>query len=225
MTRFNRESQALVRRVGAAALASFVAACMSGHQVVSDRKARVAWAGDDDANANDIFLRDPWEMWQTPHGKARYHRGTFMLLPDEIGPFKVGDISIYAKDGSDVRLDYQSIGFSNDSQSSETVSIFVSRSVGTVEEEWAGVVDRLRREHPGGEEADAFPVPMHYPASTKQAAFIVKRSDHFFQVSLFRNAGWTVRYQIECQREDIPFARSKTLSFLRDVRYVTEAAQ
>jgi hypothetical protein len=200
-------------------LAWLLDGCVLGGPVVPDNTAKIEPVGSgDEANPEDVFLRDPWELWRTPHGGARYHRGTFMLLPDEVESFKVGDISVYAKDGSDVRLDYHSIG--SGAQSVESISIFVYRATGGVEQEWASVVDRLRREHPGAESAEPFPIPVHYPANTKQAAFVVKRDDRFAQVSLFRHAGWTVRYQIECQVEDVTgAARAKTLAFLSAVRY------
>jgi hypothetical protein len=207
------------RALPAALLVSLVG-CMSGGSVIPDTRGKIAPVGtDENADPNDVFLRAPWELWQTPRGPARYHRGTFMLLPNQVESFKVGDVSVYARDGSDVRLDYQSIDFGSGSQSIESISIFIYRAAGEIEQEWASVVDRLQRQHPGAETAEPFPIPVHYPPNTKQAAFLVKRADRFYQVSLFRNAGWTVRYEITCPAEDVALARTRSLELLREVRY------
>ena len=201
-------------------LALLLASCAYGGPVIPDATERIAPPGtDDNADPNDVFLRPPWELWQTPHGRARYHRGTFLLLPNEVESFNVGDISVYAKDGSDVRLDYESVDFGSGSQSIESISIFVSRAVGELEQEWAGVVERLHRQHPGAEPTEPFPIPVHYPGSTKQAALVSKPDDRFVQVSLFRSAGWTVRYEIACPAEDIGPARKRSLAFLQGIRY------
>jgi hypothetical protein len=204
----------------ATALLLLLAACASGGPVIPDTSAKVAAIHpNENTPPDEVFLRDPWELWRAPSGPARYHRGTFMLLPNEAESFKVGDISVYAKDGSDVRLDYQSVDFGAGSQSLGAISVFVARATGDAEQEWASVVDGVRRQHPGAETAEPFPIPVHYPADTKQAAFLVKRDDRFVQVSLFRRAGWTVRYQIDCPAEDIAVARTKALAFLRAIRY------
>jgi hypothetical protein len=200
-----------------AVAACLTAGCVLGGPVIPDNTAKV---GDDDAaTPNDVFLRDPWELWRTPHGPARYHRGTFMLVPDQIESFRLSDVSIYAKDGSDVRFDFQGIGIGSESQVPESISIFIQRASGDAAQEWSSVLDRLRRRHPGGEAAEPFPIPIHYPPSTKQAAFVVRQNDRFFQVSLFRNAGWTVRYEIECQAQDVAATQKSSLAFLREIRY------
>jgi hypothetical protein len=197
-----------------------LAACVSGGSVIPDTSAKVAAIHlDETANPDDVFLRDPWELWRTPSGPARYHRGTFMLLPNQAESFRVGEISVFAKDGSDVRLDYQSIDFGSGSQSLGSISVFVSRAAGDAEQEWALALGRLRQRYPGAEAAEPFPIPVHYPADTKQGALLAKSADRFVQVSLFRRAGWTVRYEIDCPAEDIAVAREKSLSFLREIRY------
>jgi hypothetical protein len=219
MTGSNRQSHIVAMPL--LALSSVLqGACALGGPVIPDNTQKIAPVGSDEgADPNDVFLRDPWELWKTPHGDARYHRGTFMLLPDHVESFKVSDISVYAKDGSDVRLDYQSVGFGSGSQALEAISIFVYRAAGDIEAEWASVVDRWQRKHPGAEPAQPFPIPVHYPANTKQAALLVRRDDRFFQVSLFRSGGWTVRYQIECPAQDVEIASKRSLAFLREIRY------
>lgn len=206
----------LAHTLGMVALS--VAGCARGGSVIPDHTAKVDPA-DERVSADDVFLRDPWELWRTPNGKARYHRGTFMLLPNAAEAFKVGDISIYAKDGSDVRLDYQAIDFGAGSQSEETISIFIARAAGDVEDEWSAALQALRRQYPGAQAAEPFPIPVHYPADTRQAALLAKNVDRFVQVSMFRRAGWTVRYRIVCPAEDIAVAQQKSLAFLREVRY------
>jgi hypothetical protein len=220
MLRPPRQVPDLVFRPIATAFVLLLAACASGGSVIPDTSAKVAAIHQDEtANPDDVFMRAPWELWRTPTGPARYHRGTFMLLPNEAESFKVGDISVYAKDGSDVRLDYHSVDLGAGSQSLGTITVFVSRASSDAEQEWSETVDRVRRQHPGAETAEPFPIPVHYPADTRQAAFLVKRDDRFIQVSLFRRDGWAVRYHIDCPGEDIAVARAKALAFLRAIRY------
>jgi hypothetical protein len=197
-----------------------VAACANGGPVIPDHSAKTTRVStNDDANPDDVFLRAPWEQWRTPNGPARYHRGTYMLLPNAVESFKVGDISIYAKDGSDVRLDYHSVDFGSGSQSLGTIRVSVSPATGEGAQEWASAADDLRRRHPGAETTEPFPIPVHYPADTRQVAFLLKRDDRFVQLSLFRHAGWTVRYEISCPAEDIAVARKTSLAFLTAIRY------
>ena len=216
----NHQTRATALHLVSAMAPCLCVGCVLAGPVIPDNTTKVAPLGSDDtANPNDVFLRAPWELWKTPNGPARYHRGTYMLLPDEVESFRVSDVSIYAKDGSDVRLDYQGIGLGSESQVPESISVLIHRAAGDIEQEWASAVDRLRRQHPGGEVAPPFPIPVHYPANTRQAAFVARRDDRFFQVSLFRNAGWTVSYIIECQAEDVAAAQKSSLAFLREIRY------
>lgn len=195
-------------------------ACANVGPVVPDNSAKTTRIDrNDDANPDHVFLRDPWEQWRTPNGKARYHRGTYMLLPNQVESFTVGEISVYAKDGSDVRLDYHSVDFGAGSQSLGTISVFIARSAGAAEQEWATLVGGLRQRHPGAVATEPFPIPVRYPADTRQAAFSVAQTGRFVQVSLFRRAGWTVRYEITCPAEDIVVARKTSLAFLTAIRY------
>ena len=197
-----------------------VSACANVGPVVPDHSAKTTRIdGNDDSNPDHVFLRDPWEQWRTPNGNARYHRGTYMLLPNQVESFTVGDISVYAKDGSDVRLDYHSVDFGAGSQSLGTISVFISRASGETEQEWSAVVTRLRQRHAGAESTEPFPIPVRYPADTRQAAFLLKQEGRFVQVSLFRHGGWTVRYEISCPAEDIAVARKTSLAFLTAIRY------
>lgn len=195
-------------------------ACANVGPVVPDHSAQTTRIdGNDDPNPDHVFLRDPWEQWRTPDGNARYHRGTYMLLPNRVESFTVGDISVYAKDGSDVRLDYHSVDFGSGSQSLGTISVFISRAAGETEQEWSTVLAGLRKRHPGAVTTEPFPIPVHYPANTRQAAFLTAQQGRFVQVSLFRHAGWTVRYEISCPAEDIAVARKTSLAFLAAIRY------
>lgn len=195
-------------------------ACANVGPVVPDNSAKTTRTdSSDDPDADHVFLRDPWERWRTPNGDARYHRGTYMLFPNQVESFSVGDIAVYAKDGSDVRLDYHSVDFGAGSQSLGTIRIFVSRATGEVQQEWATVVGDLRRRHPGATTTEPFPIPIHYPGDTRQAAFLLGQEGRFAQVSLFRHAGWTVRYEISCPAEDIAVARKTSLAFLTAIRY------
>jgi len=100
-----------------------------------------------------------------------------------------------------------------------TLKLFISRAAADADAEWSGALEQVRRQFPAAEATEPFPIPVHYPADTRQAAFMAKQNDRFVQVSLFRRAGWTVRYEITCPAEDVAVARPKTLSFLRELRY------
>jgi len=175
-------------------------------------------------SANDVFLSKPWEIWSIPGGTARHHREAFLLLPDEAASFKVADISVYAADGSDVRVDYVSVDLGSNSQSRESISVSVYRAPGSLDGEWASVLDHVKRKHPGSRPTDPFPLPDKHPPETKQAAMVdsARSGDSvggtFVQVSLFHTNGWAVRYEISCPLADVAIARTKTRAFLEYLR-------
>ena len=175
-------------------------------------------------SADDVFLRSPWELWQVPTGTARYHRGTGMLLPDSLDSFEVSEISVYRKDGSDVRIDYLSVDLGGGSQSHESISVFVYRAPDPLEEEWKDVVDDVKRRWPGSSPASPFAAPAHHPEDTKQMALVApartgnKEDSTFVQAILFHIGEWAVRYEVTCPAEDLDAAREKTRSFLRSLR-------
>jgi hypothetical protein len=200
-------------------------ACASAGPVIPDTTERVPPPeAREGANPNDVFMRKPWEVWRVPGGTARYHREAFMLLPNESGSFKAGEVSVYAADGSDVRIDYVSVDLGEDSQSHETISVFVYRAPGPLDSEWSAVVDRAKRKFAGAKPGEAFPLPAKHPPETKQMAFITladsgdKTSDTFVQVSLFHQGGWAVRYEITCPLADVAVARNITRAFLGEIR-------
>ena len=170
-------------------------------------------------------MRKPWEIWRiSGGGTARFHREAFMLLPDRSESFEVGDVSVYAADGSDVRLDYTAFDLGADSQSRESISVFVYPAPGALDDEWKSVVDRIKRERPGATAAEPFPLPDKHPLETKQVALVApdRSGDNakatFVQVLLFRQGSWAVRYEIACPLGDIAVARDKTRAFLRSLR-------
>jgi hypothetical protein len=169
-------------------------------------------------------MRKPWEIWRVPGGSARYHREAFMLLPDDTASFKAAEVSVYATDGSDVRIDYVSVDLGESSQSRENISVFVYRAPGPIDSEWPAVADRMRRKNAGAKPADTFPLPEKHSPTTKQMALIVpspsrdKSGDTFVQVSLFHEGDWAVRYEISCPLADLTVARERTRVFLRDIR-------
>jgi hypothetical protein len=178
----------------------------------------------DGGDPNDVFLRAPWELWRVPNGTARYHRGTHLLLRDEGDSFRVTDISVYAKDGSDVRLDYTSIDMGSGSQSRATISVLVYRAPGTLDQEWQSVTERMRRKWPGASAAEPFPVPARHPPDTRQMALLAPSSGSatvatYVQTTLFHSGEWAARYEISCAAEDVAVARKKVGAFLRDIRY------
>jgi len=213
----------LVALLGASCL--FPGACASVGPVIPDTTEKIpAPSAREGADANDVFMRKPWEIWRLPGGTARYHREAFMLLPDNASSFKAADVSVYAADGGDVRIDYVSIDLGADSQSHESVSVFGYRAPGPLDSEWTAVVDRARRQHPEAKSIDAFPLPEKHPPTTKQMALVEamrsggKASDTFVQVSLFHQGAWAVRYEITCPLTDIAAARDMTRAFLGSLR-------
>jgi len=200
-------------------------ACTTAGPVIPDTTDRIPPpSAREGANANDVFLRKPWELWRVPGGIARYHREAFMLLPDESASFKAADVSVYAADGSDVRVDYASVGLGTHAQSHESVSVFVYRALGSLDVEWASIVDRMKRQRPGAKPVEPFPLAEKHPPGTKQLALLAladfgdRASDTFVQVSLFHQGDWAVRYEITCPAEDVAVARDMTRAFLGSLR-------
>jgi hypothetical protein len=169
-------------------------------------------------------MRKPWELWRVPSGTARYHREAFVLLPNDSGSFKAAEVSIYAADGSDVRIDYVSVDLGENSQSHETISVFVYRAPGSLDSEWSTVAARARQKHAGAKPADVFPPPAKHPAEIKQMALIAPSpsgggiGDTFVQISLFHQGDWAVRYEIRCPLADVAVARDITRAFLGEIR-------
>jgi hypothetical protein len=171
-----------------------------------------------------VFLRKPWMLWHVSDRTARWHREAFMLLPDETESFKAAEVSVYAADGSDVRVDYVSIELGSSAQSRESISVFVYRAPGPLDSEWTSVVDRAKRKYAGAKPGQVFPLPDEHPPGTKQMALIApvrtgdKTIDTFVQVMLFHQGEWAVRYEIACPVTDMAVARGVTRSFLGSLR-------
>jgi len=217
------EQTLLLALLGAACLVP--GACAAAGPVIPDTTGKIPPpSAREGANANDVFLRKPWELWRVPGGTARYHREASMLLPDEAQPFTAADVSVYAADGSDVRVDYASVGLGPHSQSRESIHVFVYRAPQAIDGEWSTVVAAMRRKHPGAKPADPFPVPDKHPPEIKQMAWVApsntgySASDTFVQMSLFHQGAWAVRYEIACPAGDIAAARDITRAFLRSLR-------
>ena len=216
-------SPALIALLGTTCIAA--GACASGGPVIPDTTDKIPPpSAREGASANDVFMRKPWEIWRVPGGTARFHREAFVLLPDDATSFKAAEVSVYAADGSDVRADYASVDLGANSQSHESISVFVYRAPGSLDSEWASVVDRVKRQHSGARPSEPFPLPDKHPPGTKQMALIVpdrsgdKTRDTFVQVSLFHQGEWAVRYEIACPLGDIAVTRDKTRAFLGSLR-------
>jgi hypothetical protein len=209
-------------RLGAYLLALALGSCASAGPFVPDKTERIPPASArEGADASDVFLRAPWEIWRTPHGPARYHREAHVLLPTEAERFKSGDISVYEADGSDVRIDYESIDLGKGSQSNEAISVFVYRLKGSFDSAWSAALDRFKRRWPDAKPAQAFPIPDRHPASTRQLAQLSQSGGadvRFVQLTMFQEGDWVVRYEITCQVEDVDVARERTRWFLRSLR-------
>jgi len=203
-----------------------LAACAAPGPFVPDTTGKLPPASArEGGDAGDVFLRAPWELWRVPSGTARYHRGTYLLLRDETESFKVSEVSVYAADGSDVRLDYASIDLGSDSQSHVAISVFVYRAPGDLDREWQSVGERMRRKWPGATAAEPFPVPVHHPSDTRQMALIAPARPGegtgatFAQTTLFHSGEWAARYEITCPAGDMAVVRKQVGAFLRDIRY------
>jgi hypothetical protein len=209
--------------LGALCLAA--GACANAGPFIPDSTERIpSPSAREGASANDVFLRRPWMIWHVSNRTARWHREAFMLLPDETESFKAADVSVYAADGSDVRVDYVSIELGASAQLRESISVFVYRAPGPLDSEWTSVVDRAKRKYAGAKPGEVFPLPEEHPPGTKQMALIApvqsggKTIDTFMQVMLFHQGEWAVRYEITCPVTDIAVARGITHSFLGSLR-------
>jgi len=218
-----QKSSSLIALLELACLA--LAACTTAGPVIPDTTDRIPPpSAREGANANDVFMRKPWEIWRVPGGTARYHREAFMLLPDDTESFKASEVSVYAADGSDVRVDYATVGLGAHAQSHESVSVFVYRAPGPLDGEWSSVVERVKRQHPGAKPAEPFPLARKHPPETKQMALTAladagdKTSDTFVQVSLFHQGEWAVRYEMTCPAGDVAAVRDVTREFLSSLR-------
>jgi hypothetical protein len=81
------------------------AGCAASGPFVADASGKRHGGGaTESGDANEVFLRAPWELWRMPNGAGRFHRGALMLLPDKMESFQTGEISVYRPDGSDVLL-------------------------------------------------------------------------------------------------------------------------
>jgi hypothetical protein len=211
------------RRAVAGYFLAVTAACTTAGPFIPDTTAKASKSREN-ISADDVFKRAPWELWRVPTGVARYHRGTGMLLPDKLDSFEVSDVSVYQKDGSDVRIDYFSVDLGGGAQSHESISVFVYRAPDALEAEWKTVVDDVMRRWPGGTPASPFAAPAHYPNDTKQMALVApartgnKQDTTFVQEILFHVGEWAVRFEVTCPAEDLEAAREKTRTFLRSLR-------
>lgn len=200
------------------------AACATSGPFVPDSRARDKPSARQTVSADDVFKRAPWEIWRMPTGTARYHRGTGMLLPDQLESFQVSEVSVYQADGSDVRVDYYSVDLGGGTQAHESISVYVYRAQDRLDAEWKAVAERANRKWPGASPAQPFPVPAHHPNDTKQLALIAGargadlNSATFVQTTLFHIGPWAVRYDITCPAADVDATREKTRTFLRSLR-------
>jgi hypothetical protein len=159
-----------------------------------------------------------------PTGTARYHRGSAMLLPDQLESFQIGEISVYQPDGSDVRVDYYSVDLGGGTQAHESISVYVYRADAPLDAEWKAAAERTSRKWPGATAAQPFPVPAHHPEDTRQLALVAgaRGTDlndaTFVQTMLFHIGPWAVRYEISCPAADVNATREKTRTFLRSLR-------
>ncbi len=206
--------------------AGSLAACATARPFVADAPEKIpAASARENANANDVFMRAPWELWRVPNGTARYHRGTHLLLRDQLEAFRLTDASVYEADGSDVRLDYTAIDLGSGSQSRVTISVFVYRAPSDLDKEWDAVGDRLRRRWPGASPAEPLSLPPRFPPDTRQMALLAPAragggtDATFVQTTLFHSGEWAARYELNCAAEDVPIVRKKAGAFLRDLRY------
>jgi hypothetical protein len=202
-----------------------IAACASAGPFIPDTTDKIPPpSAREGSDANDVFMRPPWELWRVPNGTARHHGGALVLLRNEAESFKVTDVSVYAANGSDVRLDYVSVDLGSGSQLQETISVFVYRAPADLDGEWKSVAERMKQKWPGATPAEPFPVPERHPVDTKQMAMLAPPQSQgstqatFVQTSLYHQGEWAVRYEIACPATDVDVARKRTRAFLRSLR-------
>ena len=208
--------------VTAASLVLCAACATAAPEYIPDTTERIAApSATAPSNPEDVFLRKPWEIWRSPKHRFRFHKEAGVLLPDEDDAFRLNNVSVYAPDGSDVRVDYESVNLDPESQAQESISVFVYRAPTNLDQEWQSVLSRLQHEHPGAQPAEPFPAPAHHPAEIRQTALLVPSASDpptFHQTTLFHQGAWAIRYEIKCLSPDIPLARKKTAPFLTSLR-------
>jgi hypothetical protein len=202
-----------------------LSACANVGPVVPDRTERVPPpSAREGGNAEDVFLRKPWEIWRMPTGKGRYHREAHVVLPDMTDVFKASDISVYAPDGSDVRADYISLDVGRSEQLREMISVFVYRAPAELDREWETVSARVQGRYPGAKPAQPMALPPAYPRETRQLALVAppnpngQMGETFVQVALFHEGAWAVRIELVCDTADLEVVQRKTRAFLKDIR-------
>ena len=208
-----------------AGFASAILGCAASGPFVPDTRDKVeAPATRTGGDADDVFLRAPWEIWRMPNGVGRHHREAHLLLPDKLESFQVRDIAVYQPDGSDVRVEYYSVDLGGGAQAHESIAVSVYRSTTSLDGAWESATDRMMRRWPNATPTQAFPLPQHHAADAKQQAWVsqarVGESTQatFVQLILFQEGKWTVQYQVSCPASDVDAAREKTRAFLASLR-------
>jgi hypothetical protein len=174
------------------------------------------------AEAAEVFTRTPWELRNTSDGKARYQREAGLMLPDSAEAFSMGEVLVYATDGSDVQLVYRSSPLAESPESRAMVRISIHRPAADLDTEWK-TFERKWHEKQAGTLVSPLGLPDNYPADAKRMAWTLPVGDGygapaFEQIVLFHSGGWDVRYKIAFPVGTLPEASKVISGFLRWIR-------
>lgn len=174
------------------------------------------------AKASEVFTRAPWEMVDTAGGRARYHRGARVRLPDSAESFVLAETSVYAVDGSDVQLMYVSAPAGETVESQAVVRVSVYRTRLDLDAEWTRLARRWHQKQ-SGTLAEPLPLPDDYPPESKRMAWVLPVGDGyeaaaFEEIVLYHVGTWSVRYQINCAAKAKDKVAGRILAFLRWIR-------
>ncbi len=206
-------------RAGVGLLSLVAAGCVATHPIVADNTYEEAPPRNPiGAEAAEVFTRTPWQERSTPAGKARYQREAHLLLPDASGSFKLGEVAVYAADGSDVQMEYVSDPAGAPKESRVVVRVSVYRATHDLEGEWRSFL-RWWHERQSGTLTDPLPLPAHFPSDTKRMAWTLPVADGFGEPAfeervLLRRDGWFVRYKIACAANARAALTEQILAFL-----------
>jgi hypothetical protein len=171
------------------------------------------------AEAEQVLTRAPWQLRNTPDGRAHDLPEAELTLPDSAESFTLDQTFVYAADGSDVQFVYVSRLPGPPEQSRVLVRVSVRRAATDLEHEWEALDERWHGMQ-AGTLAEPLPLPAQYPSDTKRKAWVLPVADGyeapaFEQIVLFHSGGWSVRYKLACPAQSIDTAAARILPFLR----------
>jgi hypothetical protein len=167
---------------------------------------------------DQVFSRAPWQLRHAAQHRERFLPEARLMLPDIAESFTLGELFVYAEDGSDIQLVYVSWPVGTPEENRVVIRLSVYRAPTDLEREWS-TFDRRWHEMQTGTLVDPLPVPADYPSDTKRKAWTLPVGDGygapaFEQMILFHSGGWSVRCQIAAAAEARAAATARILAFL-----------